>query len=521
MQVDNLVGHPGRLQCLLIGSGAGGGKIEHAYDGGSERAAIRRRPTGDIVGDDSAHPVGRASERDERPVAGDPIADFDSIADSIDRRVVGPQMLIHANAAAFADRQPCLAGELDLRPHAEPEHDHVGWQSLAILQDNDGGGRFLAILRRFEADDLLAKFERDPLLTQFGMNVGGHFRIKRGQDLSKQLGHGDAKTATMELLRHFQADIAAADDHRSFRIVLGNPFINARQVGDIAERECASAIDSRNRWNKRGGARREDQLVIALAVFAVSRQIAYRDLFCPPIDGNDLAADTNIQVEDRPQALGSLDEQFPFVGDFAAQVIWQATVGERHMGAALEDDDVGRFVEPPQPGSGTRPAGDAADNQHAPGHNCELPFPFRASGSTLWTRIWNVNIIILLYSNMKAAMKTTLSPDQLEAVSRLFAALAEPTRLALLQALRKGSRPVGDLVDELDAKQANISKQLGMLYAAGLVSRERHGNEVHYSIRDPVVFDLCQLVCGKLRRDAERQADAFHPHVSRAKTRGR
>jgi DNA-binding transcriptional ArsR family regulator len=103
----------------------------------------------------------------------------------------------------------------------------------------------------------------------------------------------------------------------------------------------------------------------------------------------------------------------------------------------------------------------------------------------------------------------TLGPDQLTAVARLFRTLAEPSRLALLQALRDGPRAVGELVEELEAKQANVSKQLGILYAAGLVAKERVGNSVAYRIADPLVFELCELVCGKLKRDAERQFKAL------------
>jgi DNA-binding transcriptional ArsR family regulator len=106
-------------------------------------------------------------------------------------------------------------------------------------------------------------------------------------------------------------------------------------------------------------------------------------------------------------------------------------------------------------------------------------------------------------------MANTLSRESLEAVARLFHALAEPTRLAILQALKEGPRSVGELVESLGAKQANISKQLGLLFEAGLLARERQGNQVYYSIREAVIFDLCDLVCAKLRRDAERQAEAL------------
>ncbi len=102
-----------------------------------------------------------------------------------------------------------------------------------------------------------------------------------------------------------------------------------------------------------------------------------------------------------------------------------------------------------------------------------------------------------------------LDRGSLEAVARLFAVLAEPTRLAILQFLKGGPRAVSELVDGLDVKQANVSKQLGILYTVGLLARERDGNVVRYSIAEPMIFELCELVCGKLRRDAERQLGSF------------
>ena len=96
-----------------------------------------------------------------------------------------------------------------------------------------------------------------------------------------------------------------------------------------------------------------------------------------------------------------------------------------------------------------------------------------------------------------------LNQDQLRAVARLFDLLAEPTRLDILQNLKKKPLSVGEIVNATNAKQANISKQLGILHDAGLLRRERRGNLVFYSIDDPMIFDLCALVCGKLRNDAD------------------
>lgn len=105
--------------------------------------------------------------------------------------------------------------------------------------------------------------------------------------------------------------------------------------------------------------------------------------------------------------------------------------------------------------------------------------------------------------------KRMLDRKQLEAVAELFGVLAEPTRLEILQALQEGPRPVGDLVDTLGAKQANVSKQLGTLYDAGLLDRQRQGTQIFYSIREPLIFELCGLVCRKLKQDADAQAQLF------------
>ena len=105
--------------------------------------------------------------------------------------------------------------------------------------------------------------------------------------------------------------------------------------------------------------------------------------------------------------------------------------------------------------------------------------------------------------------KELLDREQLQAVARLFEVLAEPTRLDILQNLKQKSLSVNEIVSATDCKQANVSKQLGILHDAGLLDRRREGNQVFYSIADPMIFDLCALVCGKLKKDAQQQLAAF------------
>ncbi len=106
-----------------------------------------------------------------------------------------------------------------------------------------------------------------------------------------------------------------------------------------------------------------------------------------------------------------------------------------------------------------------------------------------------------------------LSAPQIEAVSRLFAVLSEPGRLALLQALHRGPRTVSQLVEDCEMKQASVSKHLGILHDHRLVKRERDGASVRYEIADPMIFSLCNLVCGKLQRDARCATAMFHPEI--------
>lgn len=99
-----------------------------------------------------------------------------------------------------------------------------------------------------------------------------------------------------------------------------------------------------------------------------------------------------------------------------------------------------------------------------------------------------------------------LQTDQLERVADLFRVFAEPTRLAILQELKAGELSVSQLVEQLPTCQANISKQLKHLYVAGLVTRRKQATYVLYAIAEPIVFELCSLVCDKLNRDVNEPA---------------
>jgi len=91
----------------------------------------------------------------------------------------------------------------------------------------------------------------------------------------------------------------------------------------------------------------------------------------------------------------------------------------------------------------------------------------------------------------------------IELVAQRFRVLGEPMRIKIHDRLRDGEVTVNELRDALGASQQNVSKHLGILHAAGMVSRIKHGNQTVYSISDPSVFELCDQVCGGVRRQIE------------------
>ena len=101
------------------------------------------------------------------------------------------------------------------------------------------------------------------------------------------------------------------------------------------------------------------------------------------------------------------------------------------------------------------------------------------------------------------------SPELLEEFSQFFRLLSEPARLQLLCQLRQGPSDVASLMQATGFSQSHISRQLGQLLRAGLVSCEREGVRLIYRADDRFVHDLCALVENRLRQRLETQLQQF------------
>lgn len=100
-------------------------------------------------------------------------------------------------------------------------------------------------------------------------------------------------------------------------------------------------------------------------------------------------------------------------------------------------------------------------------------------------------------------MAKNLTPEMIELVAERFRALAEPVRLHIMQALRRGEKTVGELVEETGLGTANVSKHLQLLHGAGFVTRRKEGLYVYYGLAGEDVFRLCDIMCGRLAAETE------------------
>ena len=78
--------------------------------------------------------------------------------------------------------------------------------------------------------------------------------------------------------------------------------------------------------------------------------------------------------------------------------------------------------------------------------------------------------------------------------AKLFQGLAHPTRIAIVEALGEAELPAGKLIEQLKLEQANASQHLAVLRARQVVVSRKSGNQVYYSLRDPVLKQILVLL---------------------------
>jgi|SRR5579883_2828876 ArsR family transcriptional regulator len=76
----------------------------------------------------------------------------------------------------------------------------------------------------------------------------------------------------------------------------------------------------------------------------------------------------------------------------------------------------------------------------------------------------------------------------------IFQALGHPTRIAILEILRDGELSAGAIQERLGIEQANLSQHLAILRNRQIVSHRKSGNQVLYSVSNPVLLEVLDIM---------------------------
>lgn len=90
-------------------------------------------------------------------------------------------------------------------------------------------------------------------------------------------------------------------------------------------------------------------------------------------------------------------------------------------------------------------------------------------------------------------MLTMARPEAITIKAKLFRGFADPSRLAILDALRARPMTVGEIVETTALNQPNASSHLACLHDCGLVVRAQDGRYVRYRLSDRRVSTLLRL----------------------------
>jgi len=109
----------------------------------------------------------------------------------------------------------------------------------------------------------------------------------------------------------------------------------------------------------------------------------------------------------------------------------------------------------------------------------------------------------------RKSKRPKLTDEGFQIVAQRFKVLSEPVRLKLLAVLEDGEQNVGQLVTLTGQSQANVSKHLATLVAAGMIGRRKEGLNAYYFISDPQISKLCDLMCHRLQREFAAKKSPF------------
>ena len=102
-------------------------------------------------------------------------------------------------------------------------------------------------------------------------------------------------------------------------------------------------------------------------------------------------------------------------------------------------------------------------------------------------------------------MEESMEERLLELKAEVLKALAQPTRLKILELLRNGERCICEIVPAINGEQSNISKHISLMQKSHLITTRKDGVKVMVNVKDPRVFEILDKVSAILKNQMKEQ----------------
>jgi ArsR family transcriptional regulator len=103
-------------------------------------------------------------------------------------------------------------------------------------------------------------------------------------------------------------------------------------------------------------------------------------------------------------------------------------------------------------------------------------------------------------------MEESMDERVLELKAEILKALAQPTRLKILQLLRNGEKCICEIVPAINGEQSNISRHISLMQKSNLVTTRKDGVKVMVKVKDQRVFEILDSISIMLRNQMSEQS---------------
>jgi ArsR family transcriptional regulator len=102
-------------------------------------------------------------------------------------------------------------------------------------------------------------------------------------------------------------------------------------------------------------------------------------------------------------------------------------------------------------------------------------------------------------------MERIMEERVLELKAEILKALAQPTRLKILECIRGGEKCICEIVPEINGEQSNISRHISVMQKSNLISTRKDGVRVMVKVKEPEIFEIIDRVGVFLKKQIQEQ----------------